>query len=97
MIDLVLFVLLVLLSAADIRLTSKVLALGGRELNPVYGKMPSLSRLIAVRVIGLALLLGWLFIFPRARTIVLAIGCVMYAGVVAWNFKQSRNMNLTGE
>lgn len=84
-------VLLVLLSAADIALTVKVLGKAGRELNPIYGEKPSLLRLVVVRVIGLSALAAMLYVSTHtARVVALAIACVMYAGAVAWNLRQSR-------
>lgn len=38
------------LSAVDAMLTCEILADGGRELNPIYGKRPSCEKVVAIKV-----------------------------------------------
>lgn len=91
-IDLVLFVIFLILQALDAFTTYRILAAGGRELNPVLawafarvGELPTLT-LVKCLLLGCAVALlvtGWQY-----SACVLGVLCVVYVVVVISNFKQ---------
>lgn len=76
------FIALALFMWADIWTTARILVHGGRELNPVYGKHPSKTRLIAVHAVAFVLcvfaadVVGDLFVLAMAA---------VFAGVTVHN------------
>lgn len=66
------FIALALFMWGDIWTTAHILVLGGRELNPVYGKHPTKGRLIAVHAVAFVLcvfaadVVGDLFVLAMA-------------------------------
>jgi hypothetical protein len=78
------------LNAVDVAQTCRILAEGGRELNPIYGSNPSCERVIGTKVIGLVLH-TWLTNEirrrdPSAARIFQIVGLIGISAVVGWNF-----------
>lgn len=86
----VLFLLFAVLQWVDYELTTGILNRGGRELNPVMRAVMNrfgMRGFAAVKVIIVALGFGLAHI---DATTALAVLCVVYIGVVVWNWRQPR-------
>lgn len=82
------FLLFAVLQLADYELTSGILARGGREQNPlVRWLIARLGNWGLVLAKLTAVALGYVLAY-HGETALLAAGCVLYAGVVGWNWKQ---------
>ena len=79
-----LLILFVLLQAADVYTTIKVLEQGGRELNPVLAKLFAKFDPLAVMV-GIKLAGVWALWYVNSWMLTLA-ACVVYAYVVNQNY-----------
>lgn len=88
----VLFALLVALNVVDTILTDKVLARGGRELNPVLARLMdaigTLPAMLLLKAVALVLIWWLLGLIPQAAPWIAGVLCLAY-GYLCWhNWRQ---------
>lgn len=90
--NLILASITVLLAVADILLTNRILAAGGKELNPVMrwcmdrcGKYWWAPKMVLTCLVVLVLLRS-----GGGHWLPLTVACAIQAGIVAWNIKEYR-------
>lgn len=78
-----------LLQIADAVFTVRILKNGGRELNPVmawlFGRLGMVPALAATKA---AFVVALFFLAPYAPVAAYAVIAILYAGIVAWNWRQ---------
>ncbi len=90
-----LVILFAVLQALDAYLTIRVLANGGREMNPIVAwfmhKLGKIPALVALKAFGVIVVSLFALSGNEYADDFLMVSCALYAGVVAWNYQQLRN------
>ncbi|MAH51436.1 hypothetical protein CMI37_36815 [Candidatus Pacearchaeota archaeon] len=98
---LILFLTLVILQAADVYLTNRILSIGGKELNPIVRRLMlrigTVKAFIVFKAVIVAAVVVGLFIAPEVPLLIVLVGLdLIYMYVVYRNYREYREQNIEG-